>query len=137
MLRSIFATVPGGELILEYVEYAALAIEILAVLIIIVSIFYAMFRYTLKSVQDHDPGSRYQELKKSLSQALLLGLEILVAADIVRTVALEATLNSVITLGLLVLIRTFLGWALIVEIDGDWPWRLGGMRSTDNGSDKN
>jgi uncharacterized membrane protein len=137
MLKSIFATVPGGELILEYVEYAALAIEIVAVLIIIVSIFYAISRYTLKTVQDHDPGSRYQELKKALSQALLLGLEILVAADIVRTVALEATLNSVITLGLLVLIRTFLGWALIVEIDGDWPWRLGGMRSTDNGSDKN
>lgn len=131
MLRSIFASVPGGELILEYVEYAALAIEILAVLIIVVSIFYAMVRYILKSVQDHDPGSRYQELKISLSQALLLGLEIMVAADIVRTVALEATLNSVITLGLLVLIRTFLGWALIVEIDGDWPWRLGGMRSTD------
>ncbi len=54
MLKSIIATVPGGELILEYVEYAALAIEILAVLIIIVSIFYAIFRYTLKV----SPGSR-------------------------------------------------------------------------------
>lgn len=53
----------------------------------------------------------------------MLGLEILVAADIVRTVALEATLESVIILGLLVLIRTFLSWALVVEIEGHWPWQ--------------
>jgi uncharacterized membrane protein len=52
-----------------------------------------------------------------------LGLEILVAADIVRTVALEATLESVAILGLLVLIRTFLSWSLAVEMEGHWPWR--------------
>jgi len=46
-----------------------------------------------------------------------------VAADIVRTVALEATLPSVLVLGLLVLIRTFLSWSLVVEIDGRWPWQ--------------
>jgi uncharacterized membrane protein len=50
-------------------------------------------------------------------------LEILVAADIIRTIALEATLQSVVVLGLLVLIRTFLSWALIVEIEGRWPWQ--------------
>ena len=55
---------------------------------------------------------------------LLLGLEILVAADIIRTVALEATLSSAIVLGILVLIRTFLSWALVVEIEGRWPWQL-------------
>ena len=54
---------------------------------------------------------------------MLLGLEILVAADIVRTVALEATLESVAILGLLVLIRTFLSWALAVETEGRWPWQ--------------
>ena len=63
------------------------------------------------------------QLKASLGKALLLGLEFLVAADIIRTVALEATLESVIVLGLLVLIRTFLSWALVVEIEGHWPWR--------------
>ncbi|MCB0165772.1 MAG: DUF1622 domain-containing protein, partial [Anaerolineae bacterium] len=55
--------------------------------------------------------------------ALLLGLEILVAADVIRTVALEATLNSVMVLGILVLIRTFLSWALVVEMEGRWPWQ--------------
>jgi len=58
-----------------------------------------------------------------LGKALLLGLEILVAADIVRTVVLEPTLQSIAVLGLLVLIRTFLSWALVVEIEGRWPWQ--------------
>jgi uncharacterized membrane protein len=52
-----------------------------------------------------------------------LGLEILVAADIIRTVVLEPTLTNVLVLGLLVLIRTFLSWALILEIEGRWPWQ--------------
>jgi uncharacterized membrane protein len=65
----------------------------------------------------------YRELKARLGRTLLLGLEILVAADIVRTVALEATLESVVVLALLVLIRTFLSWALEVEIEGRWPWQ--------------
>jgi uncharacterized membrane protein len=53
----------------------------------------------------------------------LLGLEFLVAADIIRTVALEPTMQNVIILGLLVVIRTFLSWSLVVEIEGRWPWR--------------
>jgi uncharacterized membrane protein len=66
---------------------------------------------------------RYSQLKRHLGRTLLLGLEILVAADIVRTVALEATLESVLVLALLVLVRTFLSWALEVEIEGRWPWQ--------------
>jgi len=53
----------------------------------------------------------------------MLGLEVLIAADIVRTVALEATLESIGFLGLLVLIRTFLSWSLAVEIERRWPWQ--------------
>ena len=60
---------------------------------------------------------------RARAQALLLGLEVLVAADIIHTVALEATLESVFVLGLLVLIRTFLSWALVVEMEGRWPWQ--------------
>jgi len=52
-----------------------------------------------------------------------LGLEILVAADIIKTVALEPNLQNVLILGLLVIIRTFLSWSLVVEIEGHWPWR--------------
>ena len=58
-----------------------------------------------------------------LGRTLLLGLEILVAADVVRTVALDPSLESVAVLGLLVLIRTFLSWSLEVEIENRWPWQ--------------
>jgi uncharacterized membrane protein len=54
---------------------------------------------------------------------LLIGLDLLIAADIIKTVTLEATLENVVILGLLVLIRTFLSWSLELEIDGRWPWQ--------------
>ena len=68
-------------------------------------------------------GNAYEQFKARLGKALLLGLEFLVAADIIRTVALEPTLQNVMILGLLVIIRTFLSWSLVVEIEGRWPWR--------------
>ena len=106
------------------IEIFAWAIEILAVVIIVVAIFYAVGRYFWQALTRSDVKDRhYDLLKVSLGKSLLLGLEILVAADVVRTVALEATLESVVVLGLLVLIRTFLSWALVVEIEGRWPWQ--------------
>jgi len=122
MFRELIASSSYGEQILEVVEFFALAIELLAVLIIVVSIFIAMARYSYRGILQQDQDIRYRELKVHLGKALLLGLEILVAADVIRTVALEATLQSVAVLGLLVLIRTFLSWALVVEIEGRWPW---------------
>ena len=132
MLNSVIASTPTGERILEWIELAALAIEILAVGLIVVAIFYAMARYLAEVLSK--PGSkyipgRYQRLKTSLGRTLLLGLEILVAADIVRTVALDSTLEAVAILGLLVLIRTFLSWSLVVEIEGRWPWQPGPEQS--------
>ena len=56
-------------------------------------------------------------------RALLLGLELLVAADIIRTVALDPTLPNVMILAVLVVVRTFLSWSLIVEMEGHWPWK--------------
>ena len=123
MLRSIIASSGGSEIILEWIAIAALVIEILAVAIIVVAIFSSLGRYLFHSVLRPEMEGQYQELKFSLGRALLLGLEILVAADIVRTVALEATLESVAVLGLLVVIRTFLSWALVVEIEERWPWQ--------------
>lgn len=122
MLRELIASTAGGETILDWIELAALAIELIAVAIIIGAIFYSLFHYLYQSIFDPEEEGQYQKLKVRLGKALLLGLEILVAADIIRTVALEATLESVMVLGLLVLIRTFLSWALVVEIEGRWPW---------------
>ena len=123
MLHNIIASSGAGDAILTWIEYAALAIEVLAVAIIVVAILGATIRYLVQTALHPGVKDRYQKLKVSLGKTLLLGLEILVAADIVRTVALEATLQSVLVLGLLVLIRTFLTWALVVEIEGRWPWQ--------------
>lgn len=65
----------------------------------------------------------YQALREAFGGVLLLGLEVLVAADLIRTVAVSPTLQSVIVLGLIVLIRTFLSFSLQIEIDGIAPWR--------------
>jgi uncharacterized membrane protein len=69
-------------------------------------------------------GSRgYQKLRQTFGAVLLLGLEILVAADLITTVAVAPTPRNVAVLGLIVLIRTFLSVSLQVEIDGHLPWR--------------
>ncbi len=124
MLSSFIAEAPAGEIVLYWIEWASLVIEVVAVIIIMVAIINALSRYVFRALIYPTEGDHYQRLKISLGKALLLGLEILVAADIIRTVALEATLASVMVLGILVLIRTFLSWALVVEMEGRWPWQL-------------
>jgi uncharacterized membrane protein len=62
-------------------------------------------------------------VRATFGRAILLGLEILVAGDIIKTVVLQLTLLNIVVLGLLVVIRTFLAWSLELEIDGRWPWQ--------------
>ena len=68
-------------------------------------------------------GDGYAAFRLYLVRALLLGLEVLVAADVIRTVAVSPTLNSVAVLAAIVAIRTFLSWSLILELEGRWPWQ--------------
>ena len=67
----------------------------------------------------------YRRFRQEVGRALLLGLELLIAADIIRTVAISPTLESVAVLGGIVLVRTFLSLSLDVELTGMWPWRRG------------
>ena len=99
----------------------------MAVGVIVIAILVGTARYLIKLNQWKSDA--FDTYKRHLSKALLLGLEFLVAADIVRTVALPPTLNSVAILAALVAVRTFLSWSLVVETDGDWPWRLGARSS--------
>lgn len=75
-------------------------------------------------------GAAYVPFRRSLGRSILLGLELLVAADIIKTVALTPTLESVAVLGGIVLIRTFLSFSLELEISGRWPWQ---QKGTDAG----
>ena len=72
-----------------------------------------------------DPARRpnaYQNLRRNLGRVILLGLEILIIGDIVRTIVVEPTIDGVLVLGIIVVIRIVLSFALEVEIDGRWPW---------------
>ena len=107
-----------------WIELAIRAIEVLAVAIIVVAVFVftARFLYAilLRRGRTAEAFTRY---KHGMGKALLVALELLVAADVVQTVVLEFTLSNVAALGLLVLVRTFLSWSLVVEIEGRWPWQ--------------
>ena len=114
----------GSATLTEWIEIASLVIEALAVAIIVGSVFYSSTRFFYYLATKKRPSDEnYTHYKHSLGKSLLLGLEILVAADVVRTVALEPTFENIAALGLLVVVRTFLSWSLVVEIEGRWPWQ--------------
>jgi len=117
-------TVEGVGVGRVWVERAASGIELLAVTLIVLVIAYATIAYVIdRYLRQTETRRVFDRYRSRLGQGLLLGLEILVAADVVRTVALAPTLQNVIVLGLLVVIRTFLSWSLVVELDGRWPWQ--------------
>jgi len=114
----------GQSLYLVWVERGAMAVEALAVVLIIGFILIATLTWLLRSIQRRQfTVVHYEQYRSRLGRALLLGLELLVAADVVRTVALEPTLPNILALGLLVLIRTFLSWSIVLEVEGRWPWQ--------------
>jgi uncharacterized membrane protein len=88
--------------------------------IMVVGGLFALGRYARHAVA-HDPEP-YRQLRESLGRAILLGLEVLIIADIIRTIVVEQSLESVAILGLIVAIRIVLSFSLDVEIDGAWPW---------------
>ena len=102
------------------IDVMAQGIEILAVLIIAGGILHGLVRFPYCCWQG-SPDT-YRKIKERLGKSLMLGLEILIAADIIRTVTLEPTLENAAVLAILVIIRTFLSWSLVVEIEGRWPW---------------
>jgi len=110
------------------IAFAAEGIEAMAVAIIVIAIVHGSVRFLIGII--HKPDDAYERYKTHLGKGLLLGLEFLVAADVVRTVVLDPTLQNVMILGLLVFIRTFLSWSLVVEIEGRWPWRI--VKSVEN-----
>ena len=106
------------ELLKHYIHYISISVEILGILTIILGIAYAFFLALTKTEED-----KYILVRQKIGKAILLGLEILVAADIISTIVTEPTLNQVMTLGLIVLIRTFLSLSLQVELEGRFPWQ--------------
>lgn len=105
------------------ITYVGEAVDAAGVLVIIVGALIATFRLLLHRYTP--PEKAYRLYRQDLGRAILLGLEFLVAGDIIRTVAVAPTLLNVINLGIIVLIRTFLSFSLEVELEGRWPWQRG------------
>jgi len=108
------------EFIKQLIEWSATGIELLTVVIIVAAAIFGTLRFIVHL--NRKAADAYGQYKTHLGKMLILSLEFLVAADIIRTVALDQTLENVAILGLLVLIRTFLSWSLSVEVEGRWPW---------------
>ncbi|HEV7436587.1 MAG TPA: DUF1622 domain-containing protein [Pseudorhizobium sp.] len=103
----------------QALDATTLAIEAVGVLVIVVGAIVAGITFFKNRAREE----AYHQLRSTLGRAILLGLELLVAADIINTVAIEPTLDSVFVLAGIVLIRTFLSLSLEVEIEGKWPWQ--------------
>ncbi|NDK55685.1 DUF1622 domain-containing protein [Pontibacter fetidus] len=105
-----------------YIEPVARFMEATGVAIIALGIAGALFRFLVTVFQAKNQKT-YRQLRHDLGKVILLGLEVLVAADIIATVVTEPTLEKVLTLGLIVLIRTLLSLSLQVELEGRFPWQ--------------
>ena len=104
-----------------WIDVAGRGVETLAVAIMVAFILIGTIHWLLHSLKNIEGA--YDRYRIVLGKTLLVGLELLVAADIINTVALALTLTNLALLGGLVLVRTALGWTLTVEVEGHWPWQ--------------
>src|SRR5215204_4145428 len=107
----------------EAMDAIARGVEVLGICALVLGLAAALVRGGLALVGGQGANEGYRIVRTVFGRSILLGLELLVAADIIRTVAVQPSLENVAVLGLIVLIRTFLSFSLEVEIDGRWPWR--------------
>jgi len=105
----------------HWIELIVRVIEALAVGIMVIFILIGTCRFLFHSLSKIEGA--YERYRIVLGKTLLVGLELLVAADIIETVAVDLTLSNLMSLGGLVLVRTVLGWTLTVEVEGHWPWQ--------------
>lgn len=106
----------------DFLESAARALELAGSAVILLGVIYATVRFGHDVFRRRQRDKAYHLYRSRLGRGVLLGLEVFVAADIIATVTAPLTLESVGTLGLIVLIRTLLSLSLETEIEGRWPW---------------
>ena len=109
----------------QLVSMAATAMEAAGVLVLVLGAIGALARSTFHRCRGSSMARAYQAYREGFGRSILVALELLVAADIMRSVAGSPTLEGVLVLGLIVLIRTFLGLMLQLETEGRFPWQKG------------
>ena len=101
----------------EFIHIIGTGIELAGVIVILLGALWSVY-LALKCTE-----KRYESFRMNLGKSILLGLELLVAGDIINTVGIKPTMDSVLLLGLIVLIRTFLSFSLSIELEGTLPWK--------------
>ena len=105
------------------IENIGRGIEVLGVAVIAISAAGSLTQFAATGLRRTDREVAYRRVRRNVGQGILLGLEVLVAGDIVRTVAVDPSLTSVAVLAGIVLIHTFLSVTIDTEVNGTWPWR--------------
>jgi uncharacterized membrane protein len=126
ILAAVAAEAPAGTFT-ELMDHVAQGFEALAAAILVVGVIWSFVLAVLAARRFGWSARAYLVLRQSFGGTLLLGVEVLVAADLIRTVAVAPTLDNVLVLGLIVVIRTFLSFSLETEIEGVVPWRRAAM----------
>lgn len=106
----------------EIISIAGYAIEAIGALVILVGSGIASLQF-IRTYRLAPEGEAYTSFRRALGRSIILGLEFLIAGDIIRTVVVADTLENVAILGLIILMRTFLSVTLHLEIEGRWPWQ--------------
>ncbi len=112
-----------SEIIKPAAEWCAAIVEALGIGVITAAALYTLLVAALRLLKKDKPETIFQQVRQRLGRGILLGLELLVAADIIHTVAVELSFETVGVLAIIVLIRTFLSFTLEVELTGRWPWQ--------------
>jgi uncharacterized membrane protein len=111
----------------QTMDAIARGVEVIGIATLVLGLAAALVRAGIVLTGGRGAEEAYRIVRTVFGRSILLGLEFLVAADIIRTVAVQPSLENVAVLGLIVLIRTFLSFSLEVEIDGRWPWQHAGL----------
>lgn len=117
------------------VDQIAKVIELAGVGIILAGLVIATAAFVHRGLRGRDWRTAYERYRSNLGRGILLGLELLVAADIISTITAPLTFQSVGLLAGIIAIRTFLSFSLETEIEGRWPWRRADRRGGDDGQD--
>jgi uncharacterized membrane protein len=127
MILAAIAAEGSAGTFTELMDHVAQGFETLAAAILVVGVIWSFVLATIAARRFGWSARAYLVLRQSFGGTLLLGVEVLVAADLIRTVAVAPTLDNVLVLGLIVVIRTFLSFSLETEIEGVVPWRRAAM----------
>ncbi len=111
-----------AEQILKYLEQASGVISLFAVAVIVAGFALAAARYAFR-FREGNLEQNFKQFKIQLGHALTLGLELLVLSDVIETITVKSTFQSLGVLAFLVVVRTAVSWTLTLEIEGHWPWQ--------------